>query len=257
LIYGHDRRTANTPRGWVGILRIEFHTEPTGVVHEIAQRIPNVERVEFENAFYADEGNWIESLSISAATPFDPEAVFDELSRAELYHHLQLSTEGADRSTHRVTIIANEPYPFLLGVILREQAIPNRLVLRRDRFEGMVTVQDWPAFRAMADKIQERFGQFELQSVGQVETTGAPLGAGTLVRVLTTELSDEQMLVLEAAYSMGYFDVPRTASASDIADELGIAQSTLSERLRTAEKRLFELVFGSRAEGPPLDGVEK
>jgi len=183
--------------------------------------------------------------------------VFDDLSRATLYHHQQLSTDGSDRTTYRMTIIANEPYPFLLGVILREEAIPNRLVLRPDRFEGVVTMPDWPAFRSMADKIEERFGQFELQSVSQVETTGAPLGSGQLARVLTTELSDEQLQILEIAYSMGYFDVPRTVSASDIAAELDIAQSTLSERLRAAEKRLFELVFGAETESVSLEGIEK
>jgi len=183
--------------------------------------------------------------------------VFDDLSRATLYHYQQLSTDGSHRTTYRVTIIANEPYPFLLGVILREEAIPNRLVLRPDRFEGVVTMQDWPAFQSMADKIQERFGQFELRSVNQVETTGAPLGSGQLTRVLTTELSDEQLLVLKTAYSLGYFDVPRTASAKDVAVELDIAQSTLSERLRAAEKQLFELVFGAETESVSLEGIDK
>lgn len=214
------------------------------MVHKIAQQLPNVRSIEFENAFYADEGDWIESLSVSSTTPFDPEAVIGGLSRAELFHHQRLAIDASDGAIYRLTIVANEPYPFLLGVILRNRAIPNRLVLRRGRFEGIVTVTEWQAFRSLADRIQERFGQFELLSVNQVETTGEPLGSGQLPRVIATELSEEQLLVLETAYRMGYFDVPRTASAADIATELDIAQSTLSERLRVAERRLFELVFG-------------
>lgn len=225
------------------MLRIEFKTTPSGVVSELLDRAPEIRQIEFENAFYADEGNWIESLLVTSETAFDPEAVIADLSRVELFHHEQVSVGSADRPTHRLTIVAHEPYPFLLGVILRGNAIPNRLKLRPGQFDGVVTVKEWEAFRALADMIQERFGTFELLSVNQVETTGEALGSGQLGRVLRNELSAEQLAVLRTAHRMGYFDVPRKASADDIAAELEIAQSTLSERLRLAEKQLFDLVF--------------
>jgi DNA-binding transcriptional LysR family regulator len=212
-------------------------------VSELLDRNPCIRRIEFENAFYADEGNWTESLLISVDSPFDPETALSELSRVELFHHERVSVASADRPTHRVTIVAHEPYPFLLGEILRGNAIPNRLVLRRGHFDGVVTVTEWDAFRTLADRIQERFGRFELLSVNQVETTGEALGSGQLGRVLRTELSDEQLTVLRTAHRMGYFEVPRQASADEIAAELDIAQSTLSERLRLAETRLFDLIF--------------
>jgi hypothetical protein len=225
------------------MLRIEFKTTPSGVVSELMDRAPEIRRIEFENAFYADEGNWIESLLVTSETTLDPEAVITDLSRVELFHHEQVSVGSADRPTHRLTIVAHEPYPFLLGVILRGNAIPNRLELRSGQFDGVVTVKEWEAFRTLADMIQERFGTFELLSVNQVETTGEALGSGQLGRVLRTELSTEQLTVLRTAHRMGYFDVPREASADDIAAELEIAQSTLSERLRLAERQLFDLVF--------------
>ena len=211
-------------------------------------------RIEFENAFYADDSNWIESLLITSRSPFDPESVLAGLSRVELFHHEQVSG-GAAAPTYRLTIVAHEPYPFLLGVILRGNAIPNRLELRDDRFNGIITVKEWEAFRTLADRIQEQFGQFELLSVNQVETTGEVLGSGQLGRVLRNELSPEQLTVLRTAHRMGYFDVPRQTSADDIASELDIAQSTLSERLRLAEKQLFDLVF-STPEQQSVDDTE-
>lgn len=224
-------------------------------------RNPGIRRIEFENAFYADEGNWTESLLISADSPFDPDTALSGLSRVELFHHERVSVKSADRPTHRVTIVAHEPYPFLLGEILRGNAIPNRLVLRTGHFDGVVTVEEWDAFRTLADRIQERFGRFDLLSVNQVETTGEALGSGHLGRVLRTELSDEQLTVLRTAHRMGYFEVPRQASADEVAAELDIAQSTLSERLRLAETRLFDLVFsgvdrrsGDDAAAPDADG---
>jgi len=222
-------------------------------VSELLNRTPDAKQIEFENAFYADEGNWIESLLVASGSSFDPETVVAGLSRVELFHHEQVSAGTADRPTHRLTVVAHEPYPFLLGEILRRNAIPNRLEFRTGYVDGVVTVKEWDAFRTLADRIQERFGRFELLSVNQVETTGEVLGSGQLGRVLRNELSPEQLTVLRTAHRMGYFDVPRQASADDIAGELDIAQSTLSERLRLAEKQLFELVF-LRSESSADDG---
>ncbi|WP_343067664.1 helix-turn-helix domain-containing protein [Halobellus ruber] len=204
--------------------------------------------------FYADEGNWIESLLVTSGQSFDPDAATEGLSRVELFHHERVTVGSTDRPTHRLTVVAHEPYPFLLGEILRGNAIPNRLELRQEYFDGVVTVEEWDAFRELADRIQDRFGRFELLSVNQVETTGAALGSGQLARVLRNELSPEQLTVLRTAHRLGYFEVPRGTSAEDIAAELDIAQSTLSERLRLAEKRLFDLVF-TRTEEPPADAA--
>lgn len=206
-------------------------------------RIPDVQRIEFENAFYADEGDWIESLLVTTGSPFDPESVLTELSRVELFHHKQVSADSVDRMIYRLTVVAHEPYPFLLGLILRGTAIPNRLQLHDGHFDGVVTVKEWEMFQALAERIQDQYGQFELLSVNQVETAGEALGSGQLGRVLRNELSQEQLTVLQTAHRLGYFDVPRRASADDIATELDIAQSTLSERLRLAEKQLFDIVF--------------
>lgn len=239
----------------MGILRIEFQTSLSGVLGEMSDRVPDVRSIKFENAFYADDGDWIESLLVTSESPFDPEEVLSDLSRVDLFHH-ERAVDGSTESTYRLTVVAHEPYPFLLGVILRENAIPNRLEVRNGRFRGVVTVNEWESFRTLADRIQDRFGRFELLSVNQVGTTGEPLGSGQLGRVLRNELSPEQVTVLRTAHRMGYFDVPRRVSADDIASELDIAQSTLSERLRLAEKRLFDLVFsvpGEPSSNEPAD----
>lgn len=178
------------------------------------------------------------------------------LSRAELFHYEKVSTDDS-QPTYRLTIVAHEPYPFILGVILRQKAIPNRLKLHGEHFDAVVTVKVWEDFRRLADQIQEQFGRFELLSVNQVETTGEPLGSGKLGRVFRNELSHQQLAVLRAAHSMGYFDAPRKASADEIAEELDIAQSTLSERLRLAEKHVFDLVFSTEADSSSTEPADE
>jgi predicted DNA binding protein len=53
-------------------------------------------------------------------------------------------------------------------------------------------------------------------------------------------LTDRQREVLETAYEMGYFERPKQANATEIATDLGIAQSTFTEHLMTAQRKLLD-----------------
>lgn len=54
------------------------------------------------------------------------------------------------------------------------------------------------------------------------------------------EVSESQRTALLTAYELGYFEVPRTASQTDVADRLGISSQSVSERLRRGTARLVE-----------------
>lgn len=63
-------------------------------------------------------------------------------------------------------------------------------------------------------------------------------------------LTDPQREALRTAYEMGYFEIPRGASLDDVAAELGITASSVSERLRRAQTQLVETTVASM--WPPL-----
>ena len=52
-------------------------------------------------------------------------------------------------------------------------------------------------------------------------------------------LTDRQLEVLQTAYDMGFYDVPREASIDDIADEIGLDGGTVSEHLQRAERNVL------------------
>ena len=52
-------------------------------------------------------------------------------------------------------------------------------------------------------------------------------------------LTYHQEKVIRTAYDMGYYDIPRTATLSDLSERLGMARSTIDVVLRRAEKRLI------------------
>ncbi|RRJ28913.1 helix-turn-helix domain-containing protein [Halocatena pleomorpha] len=55
-----------------------------------------------------------------------------------------------------------------------------------------------------------------------------------------TKMTDCQREALYTAYEMGYFEIPRTATLTEVATTLGISASSLSERLRRAQAWLIE-----------------
>jgi len=63
-------------------------------------------------------------------------------------------------------------------------------------------------------------------------------------------LTDQQQEALRTAYQMGHFDIPRRASLEEVATELDISASSLSERLRRAETQLIEETVATT--WPPL-----
>lgn len=76
----------------------------------------------------------------------------------------------------------------------------------------------------------QRNGGFQLLRLTRDEESEPP-GDG---------LTDRQREALRIAYELGYFAIPRRASLEDIAAELGIAASSVSERLRRAQTELIE-----------------
>jgi predicted DNA binding protein len=63
-------------------------------------------------------------------------------------------------------------------------------------------------------------------------------------------LTDRQDEALRIAYERGYFDIPRGASLEDVAAELDVSPSSVSERLRRAQTRLIEETVATT--WPPL-----
>jgi hypothetical protein len=53
-------------------------------------------------------------------------------------------------------------------------------------------------------------------------------------------LTDRQYEALRTAYQLGYFAIPRRASLQDVAEELDVSSSSVSERLRRAQTKLLE-----------------
>ena len=81
----------------------------------------------------------------------------------------------------------------------------------------------------------------EIDDIGGMEllrlTEHMP-GRDDTINQTSDELSIEQRQALHAAVDHGYYEIPRQIELTDLANELGIPQSTLSYRLQRAEAQL-------------------
>lgn len=73
----------------------------------------------------------------------------------------------------------------------------------------------------------------ELQKLGAYEGDDDP----------TDVLTDRQQEVVQTAFDMGYYEVPRDVSTEQVAAELGLDGSTVAEHLQRAERNVLSQVL--------------
>jgi predicted DNA binding protein len=86
------------------------------------------------------------------------------------------------------------------------------------------------------ESVSERIREFSetgadvlIQTIGEYDGPVASLNA----------LTERQQEVLETAFEMGYFEVPRETTTEAVADELDIDPSTAREHLQRAQRNLL------------------
>jgi predicted DNA binding protein len=70
-----------------------------------------------------------------------------------------------------------------------------------------------------------------------------PVGPESPAAATRWGLTSAQAAALQEAFRMGYFAVPKEATAADVAASVGISKSAFLERLRRGQAALFEQLF--------------
>lgn len=105
----------------------------------------------------------------------------------------------------------------------------------------------YDALRSSIDEILSTFPEADVRRLVRSTTGDGPADTDTVL-IDRGQLTDRQLEAIRAAYRMGYFDRPRGATAGEVAEELGIGPSTLTEHLATAQQKLFRDFFGKTTE---------
>lgn len=153
----------------------------------------------------------------------------------------------ADGDARRYQCHPTGPPPEGLEVLGENGSVPDRVFVTADGWRErrwFADREEFDAFRAFC-----RTNDYDLRLERLVEVEGdgedaaadgdlGPFGAERRDPARPPEMTDAQYEALVTAHELGYFDVPRTASTADVADELGIAPASASERLRRGQAHL-------------------
>ena len=124
----------------------------------------------------------------------------------------------------------------VLQAMVRRRVEPGSslaLELTRDRLRVSMAARESEIPR-IAAVLQGLGIRFRVSKVGRLTPRG-----GTPMDSLTPQ----QLRVLQLAYQMGYYAVPREATTEQLARRLGMDRGTVGEHLRRAERRIMASLF--------------
>jgi predicted DNA binding protein len=133
----------------------------------------------------------------------------------------------------------------LSATVADSRAVPRLVSAARGVGRVIVDVPSGGDPQRVIELVRERHPDSEL--ITRREHDVGPLFSDRLfeARVLG-QLTERQYETLSTAYEMGYFDQPRQASAVECATALGISQSTFSQHLRVALRKVLDGMLAER-----------
>lgn len=145
----------------------------------------------------------------------------------------------ADRHLYRVPHDADCPC-----ACLGEYEVPvSRYFASDGQLELVFHASDFDRLQAIVSEFRDRYPDVDIQRLVRAPTGGT---SRDTVFVDRSKLTDRQLEVLRTAYEMGYFERPRSANATDIAEEFGVTPSTVSEHLVAAQSKILQDVLEER-----------
>ncbi len=151
----------------------------------------------------------------------------DRLDTLESVESWELITQKADTYLYLLELITPE-MPEQAGIDHDDLVgVCDPTVTDRGMLLSLVGSQD--AIRNMIRNFEEAGVTPDLHSLGEYEGGERALES----------LTDRQLEVLQTAYDMGFYEVPKRATIDEVAAEIGLDGGTVSEHLQRAERNLL------------------
>ena len=125
--------------------------------------------------------------------------------------------------------------------VAARDAVTQRLVAGAGGVDLVVELPQTRDPRSFVDGVRGAYPSAEVVSIRRVNR---PVRTQqSFYATLRERLTAKQLKALQMAYLSGYFEWPRESTAQEIAESLGITQSTFSGHLRAGERKLFSELF--------------
>ncbi|WP_122088856.1 helix-turn-helix domain-containing protein [Halalkalicoccus subterraneus] len=195
-------------------------------------------RVEIERFAAQEEGALMPFVWVEAG---DFEAFEEALADDPSVEEFELLTELDDERFYRMSWI--DDVELAMHLLLEHDAAITTANTTGDAWTFQVMCPDH-------DAVSETYSFCEDNGLSLTVDAIYELGHDGESKYGLTESQHDSILT---AKEMGYYDVPRSTSLTDLADELDISHQALSERLRRGHGRLIDRALGAA----PMKRTEK
>lgn len=231
---GTQTRSFRNKHSSESVVKLEFDlldsTVPVTTVSELAKCRFKLEEIiphddECCTAFYSIEGG-------------DTNRVL-ELAREHISREARFLSHSNTGGLLEVLVTDNLPTMFLAA----HGALPRRLIVEDGKMS--ITVEVPPEYDAnkIVSRFKEAYPDAELIARQQQSYFTPLFSHREFVQDIRGLLTDRQCEVLEVAYREGYFDWPHETTGEQLSEKLGISPPTFHQHLRTAERKLVQLLF--------------
>ena len=211
------------------------------VFGESLHRVPDIE-IEWEDTFTRPDGP---SQVIVWITADEFTAVESAIADNDALKNPTLLVDFGSRRLYRVDLTEYGqqsllmPKLFEVGGVLKEGTGTN------DGWWFQVQFPNRAAYEHVYEFCQEQDMAFEFKRLFE-QGSGNPgqRSAGSM-------LTEEQREALVTAWNHGFFEIPRQTTLVELADELDISDSAVSQRLRRAHQKICDYEFGDG--GRPIE----
>lgn len=192
-------------------------TAPLGVLGLTLGTLPERTRVEFEQTASVSPSHYSSSLLISGSGVESAVAAFEE---HPVTNDVSFVTETAEGSIYRLTW--GGAIPEIIEHVRDTDGTIVSAVAENDTWTFDLRFPDQNAVSNFYDLYDDPDHPITIQKMVSNSTSESRRGG----------LTAKQQQALKLASDAGFFDVPRDASLGDLANELGISDQAVSERLR-------------------------
>ena len=162
-------------------------------------------------------------------------------------------TLGEASAVESITTVADDGDETRYDLTTSSESLLSRVLGRGATLEAE-THDDWglvatlriprsASARTYLDMFRRAFEEVEL--VGRREIDRPVRSRDEIETALEAKLTDRQTEVLRTAHAAGFFEQPRDSTGEEIAELLDVSQPTVNTHIRTAQRKLFDLLFES------------
>lgn len=130
---------------------------------------------------------------------------------------------------------------FFLQDALKHGATPVDMEATPDGAEMTVRLSGRDSASSFVSMMEKEYDGVELLSTNKRDD--CPETKSAFLKSLRDELTERQIETAQTAYYSGYFGSPREMTGTEIADEMGVSQPTVTENLKAAERTVFRMLF--------------